>query len=47
MTIDQFIELKDNLELQKYARRPDFDKKNCCSFYGSLKSIPMNKTGSF
>jgi len=43
MTIDKFLELKDNLELQKYFRSLDFDKKNCCSFYGSPKKHPYEK----
>ena len=43
MTIDKFIELKDNLELQKYVRSLEFDKKNCCSFYGSPKKHPHEK----
>lgn len=43
MTIDTFLELKDNLELQKYVRSPDFDKKDCCSFYGSPKKHPYEK----
>jgi inorganic pyrophosphatase len=40
MTIDKIIELKDNLELQKYVRSLEFDKKSCCSFYGSPKKHP-------
>jgi inorganic pyrophosphatase len=40
MTIDKFLELKDNLELQKYVRNLDFDRKDCCSFYGSPKKHP-------
>ena len=43
MTIDKFIELKDNLELQKYVRSLEFDKKNCCSSYGSPKKHPHEK----
>ncbi len=43
MTMDKFIELKDSLELQKYVRNLDFDKKNCCSFYGSPKKHPYEK----
>ena len=43
MTIDKFIELKDNLELQKYVRSLEFDKKNCCSFYDSPKKHPHEK----
>ena len=43
MTIDKFLELKDNLELQKYLRSLDFDKKNFCSFYGSPKKHPYEK----
>jgi len=43
MNIDNFLELKDNLELQKYVRNLDFDKKNCCSFYGSPKKHPYEK----
>ncbi|WP_321494717.1 inorganic pyrophosphatase Ppa [uncultured Desulfobacter sp.] len=43
MTIDKFIKLKEGLELQKYVRNLDFDKKNCCSFYGSPKKHPHEK----
>lgn len=43
MTIDKFLELKDSLELRKYIRSLDFDKKKCCSFYGSPKKHPYEK----
>lgn len=43
MTIDKFLELKDSLELQKYVRSLDFDKKKCCSFYGTPKKHPYVK----
>ncbi len=44
MTIDKFLKLKDSLELKKYVRSLDFEKKNCCSFYGSPKKHPYEKT---
>lgn len=43
MTIDKFLELKDSLELQKYVRNLDFDKKSCCSFYGTPKKHPYKE----
>lgn len=43
MTIDKFLKLKDSLELQKYVRPLDFDKEDCCSFYGSPKKHPYEK----
>jgi len=43
MEIKNFLELKDAFELKKYVRNMDFDKKNCCSFYGSPKKHPYGK----
>lgn len=43
MVIEKFLELKENFELKKYVRNIDFDKKNCCSFYGSPKKHPYGK----
>lgn len=43
MVIDKFLELQENLELQKYVRQLDFDRKNCCSFYGTPKKHPYEK----
>ena len=43
MEIKNFLELKDAFELEKYVRNMDFDKKNCCSFYGSPKKHPYEK----
>lgn len=43
MEINKFLELKDAFELKKYVRNMDFDKKNCCSFYGSPKKHPYGK----
>mgnify|MGYP000917375814 CR=1 FL=1 len=43
MVIEKFLELKENFELKKYVRNMDFDKKNCCSFYGSPKKHPYGK----
>jgi hypothetical protein len=43
MTIEKFIELKENLELKKYIRTLDFDKRSCSSFYGSPRKHPFEK----
>lgn len=43
MTIDNFLELKDGLELRKFVRSLDFDKKSSCSFYGSPRKHPYDK----
>jgi inorganic pyrophosphatase len=43
MTIDKFLKLKENLELQKYVRTLEFDKKESSSFYGSPKKHPHDK----
>ena len=43
MVIEKFLELKENFELKKYVRNMDFDKKSCCSFYGSPKKHPYGK----
>lgn len=43
MTINKFLELKDKLELQRYVRPVDIDKKACVSFYGSPKKHPYEK----
>lgn len=40
MTIDKSLEIKDKLELQKYVRNVETDKKNCVSFYGSPRKHP-------
>ncbi|MGM0654929.1 MAG: inorganic pyrophosphatase Ppa [Thermodesulfobacteriota bacterium] len=43
MKIKNFLELKDTFELEKYVRNMDFDKKRCCSFYGSPKKHPYGE----
>jgi len=43
MKIKNFLELKDAFELEKYVRNMDFDKKRCCSFYGSPKKHPYGE----
>lgn len=43
MEIEKFLELKEAFELKKYVRNIEFDKKNCCSFYGSPKKHPYGK----
>ncbi|MBU1194385.1 MAG: inorganic pyrophosphatase Ppa [Proteobacteria bacterium] len=43
MTFNKFIEIKDKLELQKFVRSSDLDKKNCVSFCGSPKKHPYEK----
>jgi len=47
MTIDKYIKLKENLELQKYVRNPDFDKKTAVHSMVPPKSTRMNRTGLF
>jgi len=43
MKIKNFLELKDAFELEKYVKNMDFDKKRCCSFYGSPKKHPYGE----
>jgi len=43
MKIKNFLELKDAFELEKYVRNMDFDKKRCCTFYGSPKKHPYGE----
>lgn len=44
MNIDKFLEIKDKLELQKFVRNVETDKKNCISFYGSPRKHPYEKS---
>lgn len=40
MSIVHFLELKDKVEIQKYVKPADTDKKQCISFSGSPRKHP-------